>query len=186
MSVFDSYPSSLALNPRVELDRLLRLIHGVAPEGEEVITYGMQGFKYKVNTPPVLAPSRTHLSLFPLRSPIEVLRDQRTDIKTLRGGACDFVPLPVVRPKWKDPTRARSNPTPTPIPPPAPTQMGYITMGASYSSGEGIRRSIRAQTLSTDSSHPSSAEWPRQLAADEPNIVMLTHIACSGGTRNTT
>lgn len=56
---------------RAALKRIRELVASLVPEAEEVITYGMPGFKYKKRYLVSFAAFKNHLSLFPGELPTE-------------------------------------------------------------------------------------------------------------------
>ena len=76
MSVIDEYLANFEAPQRAALERIRKIVHDVAPEAEEVITYGMPGFKYNGKYLIAFAPFKHHMSIFPASEPIEVLKDR--------------------------------------------------------------------------------------------------------------
>jgi lysophospholipase L1-like esterase len=62
------------------------------------------------------------------------------------------------------------------------TPRGMVAMGDSYSSGEGREPYDTGTAGGGDTCHRNATAWPRVLAASDPSIGTLTHIACSGAT----
>lgn len=85
MTVVDDLLKNIPPNERAALEHIRTLVHKYTPDAEEVMTYGMPGFKYKGKYLLSFAAFKDHLSLFPGAEPIEVLRDELQDFKTSRG-----------------------------------------------------------------------------------------------------
>lgn len=85
MSVVDDYLKNVSESGRAELERVRRIINETAPEAEEVITYGMPGFKYKKKYLIAFAEFKDHLSVFPGSAPTAELKEQLTEFKTSKG-----------------------------------------------------------------------------------------------------
>lgn len=96
MTVIDEYIKDVSLPERAELERIRHLVHGLAPEAEEVITYGLPGFKYQKKYLVAFASFKDHLSIFPASHAIEVLQDKLSEF-TVSKGTVQFTvekPLP--------------------------------------------------------------------------------------------
>ncbi|HSX14892.1 MAG TPA: DUF1801 domain-containing protein [Candidatus Saccharimonadales bacterium] len=76
MSVIDELLEKVPEAERAELERIRRIVHQTVPEADEVMTYGMPGFKYRGKYLVSFAAMKDHLSLFPGAAPIEALKDQ--------------------------------------------------------------------------------------------------------------
>ena len=85
MSVIDDYFEPLNQPEREALERVRRIIKQTAPEAEEVISYGMPGFKYKGKYLFGFAPFKNHLSLFPASEPIAVMGEKLKSFKLSKG-----------------------------------------------------------------------------------------------------
>ena len=81
MTVIDQYFANVDPTQRKELERIRTIVKNVAPEAEEVISYGMPGFKYKNKYLIGFNAFKDHLSLFPTSRPVEVYKDQLQDYK---------------------------------------------------------------------------------------------------------
>ena len=80
----DDYLSTLPEKVRLVLEKLRRTIKSVAPNAEEVISYGMPGFKY--HGPLVyFAAFKDHCSFFPGSSQIVHLHDELKAYKASKG-----------------------------------------------------------------------------------------------------
>ena len=96
MSVIDDYFKGINTAQRNEFERIRKIVKKVAPEAEEVISYGMPAFKYKDKYLIGFAVFKNHSSLFPTSEPIRVLKDELGDSATSKG-AIQFTldkPLP--------------------------------------------------------------------------------------------
>ncbi len=76
---------------RSELGRIRRIVRDVVPEAEEVMSYGMPGFKYRNKYLVGFAAFKDHLSLFPTAGPIAALKD-KLDGFELSKGTVHFTP----------------------------------------------------------------------------------------------
>lgn len=85
MSVVDEYFEKLEPEQRTELERIRKIVRKNYPEAEEVITYGMPGFKYKGKYLVSFNAFKDHLSLFPGSKPIEKLSGKLKSYKTSKG-----------------------------------------------------------------------------------------------------
>jgi uncharacterized protein YdhG (YjbR/CyaY superfamily) len=85
MSVIDTLLRDVPAAHRKELERIRALIKKVCPDAEEVMTYGMPGFKYKGKYLVAFANFKDHMSLFPGAEPIEILGDELRNYKTSKG-----------------------------------------------------------------------------------------------------
>jgi uncharacterized protein YdhG (YjbR/CyaY superfamily) len=88
MSVIDNYLYPIAAPKRAELEKIRKL--------EEVISYGMPGFKYEGKYLLGFNAFKDHLSLFPTSEPIEAFKNELTGF-TLSKGTIQFTvehPIP--------------------------------------------------------------------------------------------
>ena len=86
MSVIDDYLGKYSGPEKLELEKIRSIVNEIVPEAQEVITYGMPGFKYKGKYLVAFSIFKDHLGLFPTSGPIEALKDKLTDFKTSKGG----------------------------------------------------------------------------------------------------
>jgi uncharacterized protein YdhG (YjbR/CyaY superfamily) len=86
MSVVDDYLDNYSGTEKAELQRVRSIVHATVPEAQEVITYGIPGFKYKDKYLVAFSIFKNHLGLFPTSGPIEALKDKLTDFNTSKGG----------------------------------------------------------------------------------------------------
>ena len=91
MSVIDEYLKDVGGPQRGELERIRKIVQQIVPEAEEVISYGMPGFKYKGKYLVGFSAFKDHLSLFPTNGPIETLKDKLAGF-TLAKGTIQFTP----------------------------------------------------------------------------------------------
>ncbi len=82
MSAVDEYLNHVSPAQRPALDRIRKIVHRVAPDAEEAISYGMPGFKYKKKYLITYAPFKDHSSIFPGAEAIEANK------KELEGFIC--------------------------------------------------------------------------------------------------
>ncbi len=85
MSVIDELLAKSEPADRKALERIRQLIHKVAPDAEEVMTYAMPGFKYKGKYLVAFAAFKDHLSLFPGAGAIAHFQDELADFTTSKG-----------------------------------------------------------------------------------------------------
>ena len=85
MSVVDEYLAGLAPEPKAALETLRSVIVAAFPDVEEVISYGMPGFKYRGKYLGGYSAFKNHLSFFPTAHPIEVHHDKLSDFKLSKG-----------------------------------------------------------------------------------------------------
>jgi uncharacterized protein YdhG (YjbR/CyaY superfamily) len=96
MTIIDEYLTSIDPPQRSELERIRRIVHDTLPEVEEIISYGMPGFKYKGKYLVGFNAFKDHLSLFPTAGPVEALKS-KLGAFTLSKGTIQFTlerPLP--------------------------------------------------------------------------------------------
>jgi len=86
MSVIDDYLDRFSGSEKAELEKIRSIVVKTVPEAEEVITYGMPGFKYKGKYLIAFSAFRDHIGLFPTSGPIETLNHKLTNFKTSKGG----------------------------------------------------------------------------------------------------
>src|SRR5215813_12529170 len=85
MTVVEDYLQKLDPPERKALERIRQIIREVAPEAQEVMTYGMPGFKYNGKYFVSFAAFKDHLSLFPGAEPVEFLKDRLKGYKLSKG-----------------------------------------------------------------------------------------------------
>ncbi len=85
MSLIDDYLKDVSPAERAELERIRQIVKQVVPEAEEVISYGMPGFKYQKKYLIGFAPFKDHLSLFPTSGPVQALKDKLGMYKLSKG-----------------------------------------------------------------------------------------------------
>lgn len=85
MSVIDEYLKDVPATQRAELERVRDIIKKTAPDAEEVITYGMPGFKYQKKYLIAFSAFKNHMSVFPGSGAIEDLQDKLEAYKTSKG-----------------------------------------------------------------------------------------------------
>jgi len=100
MTVVEKYLSTVPEPERLALERIRKIVHETVPGAEEVMTYGMPGFKYQGKYLVSFAAFRDHLSLFPGAFP-DKFRDELKDF-TLSKGTIQFtldhpVPEPIIK-----------------------------------------------------------------------------------------
>src|SRR4051812_25778834 len=85
MSVIDEYLDNVSAPQRAELERIRRIVQETVPEAEELISYGMPGFKYQGKYLVGFAAFKDHLSLFPTSRPVEVFEDKLKGFQISKG-----------------------------------------------------------------------------------------------------
>ncbi len=85
MSVIDNYLKKISSPQKDELERIRRIVKQTIPEADEVISYGMPGFKYHNKYLVGFAAFKDHLSLFPTAGPVEALQDNLKAYKLSKG-----------------------------------------------------------------------------------------------------
>jgi uncharacterized protein YdhG (YjbR/CyaY superfamily) len=85
MSVIDEYLSKVPEPQKKELERVRRIVKQVVPKAEEVITYGMPGFKYNQKYLIAFDSFKDHMSVFPGAVPTEALKEKLLKFKTSKG-----------------------------------------------------------------------------------------------------
>src|SRR5215831_1299714 len=85
MSLIDEYLMQLGVPERAALERIRRIVHETVPEAEEVIGYGMPGFKYRGKYLVGFSAFKNHLSLFPASGPVEAFKEQLRDFNLSKG-----------------------------------------------------------------------------------------------------
>jgi uncharacterized protein YdhG (YjbR/CyaY superfamily) len=97
MSVIDDYLHKQSSPQKEALMHVRAVIKQAIPEADEVISYGMPGFKIKGRYIIGFAPFKDHISIFPTPGPIEALKEKLTPYKISKG-TVQFTPenpLPV-------------------------------------------------------------------------------------------
>ena len=85
MSVIDEYLANLDSSQRNDLERIRVAVKKIAPGAEEVMTYGVPGFKYKGHFLVGYAVNKKFLSLYPASTAIEVFKDKLTGFGLSKG-----------------------------------------------------------------------------------------------------
>jgi len=106
----DDYLNTLPEDVRFVLDKLRRTIKSMAPEAEEVISYGMPGYKYH-GMLVYFAAFKNHCSFFPGSSQIIKMYDELKEYNTSKGTIQFTIdkPLPVSLVKKIVKARMRQN-----------------------------------------------------------------------------
>jgi uncharacterized protein YdhG (YjbR/CyaY superfamily) len=86
MTVIDDYLDKCSGLEKLEIEKIRLIVNKEVPEAQEVITYGMPGFKYKGKYLLAFNIFKDHIGLFPTAGPIDALKDKLTDFKTSKGG----------------------------------------------------------------------------------------------------
>ncbi|HXH26582.1 MAG TPA: DUF1801 domain-containing protein [Candidatus Acidoferrum sp.] len=101
MNPIDNYLAKLPSDQKAALEQVRAVVAQTVPDAEEVISYGMPGFKYKGSYLVGFAAFKDHLSLFPTSHPVEELQSKLVDFK-LSKGTIQFtpekpIPEPIIR-----------------------------------------------------------------------------------------
>jgi uncharacterized protein YdhG (YjbR/CyaY superfamily) len=86
MSVIDDYLEKYDDPERAELEKIRSIVKAIVPDAEEVMTYGMPGFKYNGKYLIAFSVFKDHLGLFPASGPVEAHKDKLVNFKTSKGG----------------------------------------------------------------------------------------------------
>lgn len=105
MSVVDDYLKRVPEPQRAELERIRKIVKQTVPEAEEVISYGVPGFKYKGKYLITFAAFKDHLSLFPGSAPIAAMKNILSDYKTSKGTVQFTLEKPMPAPLIKEMTK---------------------------------------------------------------------------------
>lgn len=85
MKAVDTYLANVLEPQKTELERIRVFINKVIPDVEEVITYGMPGFKYKKKYLIAYAPFKGHMSIFPGGEAVTAFATELAGFKTSKG-----------------------------------------------------------------------------------------------------
>jgi uncharacterized protein YdhG (YjbR/CyaY superfamily) len=85
MNTVDEYLNTVAQPQKAELERVRSYIKSVVPDADEVITYGMPGFKYNHKYLIAYAPFKDHLSIFPGGEAVTTFAAELAGFKTSKG-----------------------------------------------------------------------------------------------------
>jgi len=95
VSVIDDYLKDVEPAQKAALERVRAIVKRTIPDAEEVITYGMPGFKYKQKYLIAFAAFKDHLSVFPSAGPLKALKDELSDFKQTKGSVHFTVERPI-------------------------------------------------------------------------------------------
>jgi uncharacterized protein YdhG (YjbR/CyaY superfamily) len=85
MNSVEKYLSKLEPTSKEQLERIRQIVRAAVPEVDEVISYGLPGFKYKGKYLLGYGVFKSHLSLFPTSHPVEALQDEFKNFKISKG-----------------------------------------------------------------------------------------------------
>ncbi len=85
MTQVDDYLAKLTPQQRTELQRIRGIVKTTLPDVEEVMSYGMPGFKYKKKYLIGYAAFKNHMSIFPGAAPVEALKNDLKDFQLSKG-----------------------------------------------------------------------------------------------------
>lgn len=84
MSVVDDYLKTIDTQQAKALERIRGIVAKIAPQAEEVISYGMPGFKYRGKYMLGFCAFKDHMSFFPT-SIAESFKNKLADFKVSKG-----------------------------------------------------------------------------------------------------
>ncbi len=85
MTPIDTYFENVAPAEKAALERIRSVVKILAPQVEEVISYGMPVFKHKGKYLIGMSQFKDHLSIFPGSGPVESLAKELSEFKTSKG-----------------------------------------------------------------------------------------------------
>lgn len=85
MSVVDDYLQKVDEPQKSELEHVRKIVAGAVPDAEEVITYGMPGFKYKGKYMISFGSFKDHMSIFPGSKAVGDLATKLKEFQTSKG-----------------------------------------------------------------------------------------------------
>lgn len=85
MAVYSSYLSKIKPNQVTLLNEIIDIVQQVCPSAEQVMTYGMPGFKYKGKYLVAFGAFKNHISIYPGSEIIADLKDELRQYKTSKG-----------------------------------------------------------------------------------------------------
>ncbi len=85
MTVIDTYLKSVNGSDAAELDRIRQIVLKTVPNVEEVISYGMPGFKYKGKYLMGMNAFKDHISIFPTSGPVDSMKGKLGKYKISKG-----------------------------------------------------------------------------------------------------
>lgn len=94
-TIIDDYLTKLDPADRAQLERIRKIVHDVAPEVEECLSYGMPGFKLKGKYLGGFNAFKAHLSFFPGARAVDVLKDKLDGFKLSTGTVQFTVDKPI-------------------------------------------------------------------------------------------
>lgn len=95
MNAVDEYLNKLSHAEKIALEHIRHIVKTELPEAEEVISYGMPGFKYKGKYLLGYAAFKDHLSFFPTSEPVELLNSKLSEFKLSKGAIQFFTERPI-------------------------------------------------------------------------------------------
>lgn len=102
MSAVDEYLKKVGQPQKAELERIRKIVKKTVPDAEEVISYGMPGFKYKNKYLLGYCAFKEHLSIFPTSRPIEALESKLTGYRLSKGTIQFTLQKPIPEPVIKE------------------------------------------------------------------------------------
>ena len=85
MAEIDDHLKKVSSPQKEELERIRKIVKSCVPNAEEVVSYGMPGFKYKDKYLITFAAFKNHMSLFPTSEPVEALKEKLTKFDITKG-----------------------------------------------------------------------------------------------------
>lgn len=95
MSAVDEYLGKVPAPQRAELERVRNIVKKAVPEAEEVISYGIPGFKYQKKYLFGYAAFKDHMSIFPTATPVKGLEHMLSGFELSKGTVQFTVEHPV-------------------------------------------------------------------------------------------
>jgi uncharacterized protein YdhG (YjbR/CyaY superfamily) len=85
MDIIDNYISQFPHEVQKVLYEIRKHIHGLVPDAQETITYGIPTFKVKGKNLVHFGGFKDHTSFFPGASGVEAFKDELSEYKTSKG-----------------------------------------------------------------------------------------------------
>jgi uncharacterized protein YdhG (YjbR/CyaY superfamily) len=95
MSIIDDLLQKTGSPQKEALQHVRSIVNDVAPDAEEVMTYGMPGYKYKGKYLISFAAFKDHMSIFPGSEAVEALRGELDGHKLSKGTVQFTVDKPI-------------------------------------------------------------------------------------------
>jgi len=102
MSAVDAYLANISAPQRAELERVRAIVKVAAAGAEEVISYGIPGFKYQKKYLFGYAAFRDHMSIFPTTTPIAAIKPKLGSYEVSKGTIQFTLEHPIPEPIIKE------------------------------------------------------------------------------------